>query len=501
MVAPFLVHNSASQVSLPYGDCPKLKSKVSMSSIASAMRMRKFPLQGYPAHPKNYTKVYGPCTLSLNADHEASSGLPIFTNGAVISGSLEMSKISKMLQSVQMMVTGRITIQDLGGAGTEESVMFSHVFYEWSREYNSSPPPTLIPLSYPLPSKYIDHTTGLEHQTPPTYKARLNNAVPGLRVKVQYDLFAKIVRSRRRIPFMTKTTRLQVPFIYMPRQHLLDRIAFPLNPRFRPGNSHSRPGSAHSTQKGHSNSQTQKVFVYSTPSLYGERATEIKLYLPHGQACALDEPIPFIIKVFAADHVLEELHSSVPPVTNPKDDYASFHPIGPDPSTKAKRPRTGSAKIKIKVELLRTTKVDPRCTQFADATNLGFIDGTQTLSEGVIERMTRGSDWVAWSGVIVVPGDVKCGGFTACRVEVFDQLVLSILPTSSSRSPVISFCESVSVKLATRNLLGTSVGSTTTIKPGDPKKPKAMDHYPPPPTSSSSATSNTSWVSSDGSYC
>ena len=85
--------------------------------------------------------------------------------------------------------------------------MFSHVFYEWSREYNPSPPPTLVPLSYPLPSRYKDHSTGLEHPMPPTYKARLNTAAPCLRVRVQYDLSAKIVRSRRRIPFMTKTTR------------------------------------------------------------------------------------------------------------------------------------------------------------------------------------------------------------------------------------------------------------------------------------------------------
>lgn len=97
--------------------------------------------------------------------------------------------------------------------------MFSHVFYEWSREYNSSPPPTLVPLSYPLPSKYIDHTTGFEHQVPPTYKAHLNAALPGLRVKVQYDLSAKIVRSRRKIPFLTKTTRSvsQTPVLLVPR--------------------------------------------------------------------------------------------------------------------------------------------------------------------------------------------------------------------------------------------------------------------------------------------
>ena len=198
--------------------------------------------------------------------------------------------------------------------------------------------------------------------------------------------------------------------------------------------------------------------------------------------------------MFAPDHVLEELRSSVPPVTNPKDNYSSFHPIGPDPS-KIKRPRTGSGRIKIKVELLRTTKVDTKFTQFADATGLGFIDGTQTLSEGVIERMTRGSDWIAWSGVIVMTGDVKCGGFTACRVEVFDQLVLSILPASSSRSPVISFCESVPIRLAPRHLL-TSAVSMSTIKP---KQARGMNYYPPPTTSSSLA-SNTSWLSSKGSH-
>lgn len=211
----------------------------------------------------------------------------------------------------------------------------------------------------------------------------------------------------------------------------------------------------------------------------------------------LDEPIPFVIKVFAADYVLEELHSSVPPVTDPKDDYASFHPIGPDPATKTKRPRTSSGKIKVKVELSRTTRVDAKCMQlqYSNSTSLGFINGTQTLSEGVIEKLTRGSDWIAWSGVIIVPEDVKCGGFTACRVEVFDHFILSILPTSSSRSPVISFCESVPVRLAARNSFGAaSTGSKSTRSTR-----KGMEHYPPPPTSSSVA-SKTSWVSSDGSY-
>lgn len=206
--------------------------------------------------------------------------------------------------------------------------------------------------------------------------------------------------------------------------------------------------------------------------------------------------MPFVIKVFAADHVLEELHLAIPPVTNPKDDYASFHPIGPDPSSKIRRPRTSSGKLKIKVELLRTTKVDAKWAQFADATCSGYIGGTQTLSQGVVERMTRGSDWIAWSGVIVVPADVKCGGFTACRVEVFDQLVFSILPTSSSRSTAISFRDRVPVTLTTRNLLRPS-GSMSTIKP---KQGKGVNYYPPPPTSSSVA-SNTSWVSSNGSYC
>jgi len=312
-----------------------------------------------------------------------------------------------------------------------------------------------------------------------------------------------------------------MPFIYTPRHQSLEPVPLPSNPRFVFGNSHSRPGSAHSAHKGRNNSQTQKVFIYTSPSLHGERPTEIKvragvqrevsirlitsrpstfvqLYLPHGQVCVPDEPIPFVIKVFAADCVLGELHSSVPLVTNPKNGYASFHPIGPDPS-KAKRPRTASGnKIKIKLELLRTTKVDAKCTQFADAAGLGFIDGTQTLSEGVIERMTRGSDWIAWSGVIVTPSEVKCGGFTACRVEVFDQLMLSILPTNSSRSPVISFCDSVPVRIAPGNLL-TPTGSMSTIKPGDSKKAKRVNYYHPPPTSSSLA-SNTSWMSSDGGY-
>ena len=99
--------SSDSQVSLPPGERrPRLRSKVSLSSIANAMRRRKASPQSFhPANPQNYTKGYGPFTLSLNADHEDSSGLPVFANGAVISGSLEISKIAKLLQSIQIMVS------------------------------------------------------------------------------------------------------------------------------------------------------------------------------------------------------------------------------------------------------------------------------------------------------------------------------------------------------------------------------------------------------------
>ena len=229
-----------------------------------------------------------------------------------------------------------------------------------------------------------------------------------------------------------------------------------------------------------------------------ESSAIVQLYLPRGEVCMLDEPIPFVIKVFAADHVLEELHSSVPPVTNPKNDHASFHPIRPGSSSKVKRPRTGTAKIKIKLELLRTTKVDAKCTQFAEAASLGYVGGTQTLSEGVIERLTRGSDWIAWSGVIAVPSDVNCGGFTSCHLEVSDQLVLSILPTGSSRTPVISFCDSVPVRLTPRALFR-STGSTSTLVPNGSKRTIGLNYHPPP-SASSSLASRTSGLSSDGGY-
>ena len=68
-----------------------------------------------------------------------------------------------------------------------------------------------------------------------------------------------------------------MPFIYRPRHHLLERILLPPNPRFRPGTADSRPGSSRSVPKGHSNDQAQKVFIYTTPSLQGERPTEVKV--------------------------------------------------------------------------------------------------------------------------------------------------------------------------------------------------------------------------------
>lgn len=123
MAFPSLVQGSGSHVSLPPSSYhPKLKSKVSISSITNAfMRKRKLSHQSYPARPQNYTKEYGPFTLSLNADHEASSGLPMFTNGSVISGSLEISKVSKLLQSIQIMASVPTGVPGCVGTSTNAS--------------------------------------------------------------------------------------------------------------------------------------------------------------------------------------------------------------------------------------------------------------------------------------------------------------------------------------------------------------------------------------------
>jgi hypothetical protein len=127
--------------------------------------------------------------------------------------------------------------------------------------------------------------------------------------------------------------------------------------------------------------------------------------------------------VFGTDDVLDRFEGSTQTVLNGKDNFSSFHPLDEPESrfsTSSLIPKSKPAptSFKMKLELQRTTTVDAKTAQLINMIESGYMSAQVILTEGVIQCRTRGSDWIAWSGQIMIPPDLTCGGFSAGHLIV-----------------------------------------------------------------------------------
>lgn len=96
-------------------------------------------------------------------------------------------------------------MQEIAGAGTSDVVMFNHTFFEW--DYSIDPRiPNVVPINCPIPEKYMDEDTGLQHELPPSYRARLSG-IPGFKVRVSYEIDGTFTRARPKASLLKKLTQ------------------------------------------------------------------------------------------------------------------------------------------------------------------------------------------------------------------------------------------------------------------------------------------------------
>lgn len=385
------------------------------------------PPDSFEGSPGHYVKHSGSATLLLTGQEEGRP-VPEYTTGATVEGILVVARPSSLL-AFQVRVEGRMLLDEVGGSGVLSSQLVDDLAFEWDADRHATFP-SKVTFRYTLPTHYTHHLTGERFRLPSSYSMHLDG-VPGLNIDISYAVAVYLTQTRSRANWWRKSTRLRVPFIY--RELTRPALAGPFGTVFTKSPTVPRT-----------------VFQYTARSL--RRSCDnirVELYLPHGQICSLCEPIPFSVTFFASEEILSKYASFQPPP-------GSFHPFTtPDEGpNSAKGQLFGRIVSPVRLELHRRTQVDVlAANQQAGPARMSKaradLVATETLATGVTHDAQRSVHSVVWTGHVLVPSRVGCGGFVAKGIRVTDHLVLTLAHPAPMRSEYAEFYQSVPVRLTT----------------------------------------------------
>lgn len=192
----------------------------------------------------------------------------------------------------------------------------------------------------------------------------------------------------------------------------------------------------------------------------------------------MQDPIPFVVTIFAREEVLSKYTAFRPSLE-------SFHPmaspdaLGPTQTQFLSCFIPSSSPVRLQVQ--RQTHIDVLAAGLpSPLQERTDIASSKTIASGVVYSASRESNSVVWSGTISVPDKVRTGGFTAKGIRVTvrsptsfwshgsgkralmiflslslacgplqDALVLSLAHPSALRAEYGDFCQSIPVRLTT----------------------------------------------------
>ncbi|EKM51699.1 uncharacterized protein PHACADRAFT_261996 [Phanerochaete carnosa HHB-10118-sp] len=376
----------------------------------------------------HFVKHSSSATLLLSGQEDGRSEAE-YTNGATIEGILAVPRPSGLL-SLQVRVEGSMKLQETAGSGSSALQIINDLAFEWDAEHNATFP-SKVTFRYTLPTHYSHDLTGERFRLPPSYRAHLSG-VPGLRVDISYAVAVYITRNRSKANWWRKSTSLRVPFTY--RELSRPTLAGPFV-----ANLTKTP------------TIPRTVFRYTAESRRNSwDDIKVELYLPHSQICSMCDLIPFSVTFFAPEEVLCRYTTFRPspesfhPLASPVADSANYVPgqlfscFMPCPSP-------------VRLQLLRRTTVDVLAAGvYAAPKERTDITTTKVLASGIVYSASRGMNSAVWSGHVIVPNKVGCGGFVAKGIRVTDCLVLTLAHPSSLRNEYAEFYQSVPIRLTTQ---------------------------------------------------
>ena len=145
------------------------------------------------------------------------------------------------------------------------------------------------------------------------------------------------------------------------------------------------------------------------------------MFLPSSRVCSIKEPLSFFITVFGDEESLEPFVSYQPIASSfhPMSDSSVHHLLSPMQITSLSglqaqlKGRPSSPLPPIRVRLQRRTTVD-----IVGSESQQQLTITKVLALGTIHSSTRNAKSVTWSGSIVLPPHVQCGGFSASGINI-----------------------------------------------------------------------------------
>ncbi|TFY74293.1 hypothetical protein EWM64_g9717, partial [Hericium alpestre] len=363
---------------------------------------------------RHFVKQDNLITLIL-AGHMGDAQQPMYTSGSIVSGLVTLSKVTG-ISAIEVKMEGGIKVKETAGGGSGSSQLISDTLYVWDQQLHQGPPPSEFTFRGRIPAHHND--TSREPQVlPASFDSRLT-AVPGFRVRVQYEFVVSVTRVWMVPVPWKRQIRLRVQFVYKPLTRPAHSGPFPLISN----TSSKRPHTA---------------FVdMIRPRKPGCPPIETQIYLPGSQITPITERISFRVTFTGPDAYLLPFFESTPSLP-------SFHPM---PFAQSATSLTSSLPNSMRQPLLgrgsRPTPTGPLRMSIvrqigADARATGVvvltpfrgrsaIAASATLAEGCVFQAEKGSGWIRWWGEISVPPDVQCCGFTTDKLTVKDVLVLDV---------------------------------------------------------------------------
>ncbi|KIP06691.1 hypothetical protein PHLGIDRAFT_128118 [Phlebiopsis gigantea 11061_1 CR5-6] len=381
------------------------------------------------SEPGHYVKHSSWVTLLLSGQEEGVSE-PVYCNGATIEGILAVPRPAGLLR-LEVKVEGQIRLKELAGSGAFESEIINDTVFAWDAECNATFP-AKVTFRYTLPTRYTHAPTDEEFRLPPSYQAHLSG-VPGFRVGISYAVVVHITLNRSKMNWWRKGTRLRVPFVY--RELSRPSLAGPFSAR--PMKTLTSP---------------RTVFKYLVESRRGSHENiELELYIPNSQVCSMRDPIPYVVTIFAREEILSKY-------TTFRSSLESFHPMdSPSPDVpNSEQPQffgcLMSHSSPVRLQVLRKTHVDVLAASVGASVATGErtdITASKCIASGVVYGASREYSSVVWSGTIVVPEKVRCGGFGAKGIVVSDSLMLTLVHPSALRASYVDFSAMIPIRLTT----------------------------------------------------
>jgi len=401
---------------------------MSMTSLPSYVRNSLSRIPSYSAEPQAYEQRLawsgrnassrptaefvkqsksGGISLRLR-DQEQNATLPVYGCGAIISGTIDLTKIDTVI-GVEVKIEGSLHLKEIAEGGTTSHKLCLSRLTLWSRDRPSGTCPSSLPFSLSLPATFSDGKDA--YSLPPTHEVHLSG-VPGFRATIDYSVTANVQKAKSTSLLPIKNNNVvSTPFIYFPRS----RPAVPL----------PSPLTTVRRSPGVTETPDWRCFE-STMTAKTRRNQDItsKLYIPTSRVFCMREPIPFHLTFASSGQSL-----------------TAFLPYAP--STTSLSPRRPT-----RIQMLRQSSVDVR--------NPLVLDGTKTdiwsvvsIGEGTFRHCGDGADFMSFAGEIRINDDVRLSGFRAGGLFIKDCIVLSVHPPEPAKCPFTELRIVVPVRLTT----------------------------------------------------